>query len=335
MGSSTCDVIRPRFFPNDFAPMSQSSSDAQESTDLPTFPQNEKIRLLCSPPRLLTASTSTLDVYHNKDSETYAVLKAVMKNLCTKKTSASSYKTKNGSFNQVPTTPNNHSSHPSSSQPTHHGLKLPPLYIPTHYRTSKKAITMEKNNSRPLLHARLPQPTLEPPPPLVHQSTTLPSPTRLPRTLKLRLSSTNKTNSTPQLNLPPLVESQFNSQPTHPPQSHSQPSLASKFGSQPISTTEPGSDFDSENETNEDVEIQQSQPVSRKRAWVVNVIDDQGTKNTKPLTVNDVWSLSPNERVVVEWNDEDQATADSGALLNRFLGHLARDSDIFPISYTS
>ncbi|KAL2330649.1 hypothetical protein Fmac_018230 [Flemingia macrophylla] len=39
MGSSTCDVIRPRFFPNDFALMSQSSSDVQESTDLPTFPQ--------------------------------------------------------------------------------------------------------------------------------------------------------------------------------------------------------------------------------------------------------------------------------------------------------
>ncbi|KAL2326840.1 hypothetical protein Fmac_020267 [Flemingia macrophylla] len=39
MGSSTRDVIRPRFFPDDFAPMSQSSSNVQESTDLPTFPQ--------------------------------------------------------------------------------------------------------------------------------------------------------------------------------------------------------------------------------------------------------------------------------------------------------
>ncbi|KAL2327560.1 hypothetical protein Fmac_020987 [Flemingia macrophylla] len=69
--------------------------------------------------------------------------------------------------------------------------------------------------------------------------------------------------------------------------------------------------------------------------WSYADFYNQGTKNTKPLTVNDVWSLSPNERVVVEWNDEDQATADNGALLNRFLGHLARDSDIFPISYTS
>ncbi|KAL2325728.1 hypothetical protein Fmac_024786 [Flemingia macrophylla] len=39
MGGSTRDVIRPRFFLDDFAPMSQSSSDVQESTDLPTFPQ--------------------------------------------------------------------------------------------------------------------------------------------------------------------------------------------------------------------------------------------------------------------------------------------------------
>ncbi|KAL2337625.1 hypothetical protein Fmac_012071 [Flemingia macrophylla] len=39
MGSSTRDVIRPRFFPDDFASMSQSSSDVQKSADLPTFPQ--------------------------------------------------------------------------------------------------------------------------------------------------------------------------------------------------------------------------------------------------------------------------------------------------------
>ncbi|KAL2330991.1 hypothetical protein Fmac_018572 [Flemingia macrophylla] len=113
-------------------------------------------------------------------------------------------------------------------------------------------------------------------------------------TLKLRLSSTNKTNSTPQLNLPPLVESQFNSQPTQ----HLHQNLV-------------------------------------RNLYLLLNQDDKGTKNTKSLTVNDVWSLSHNERVVVEWNDEDQATADSEALLNRFLGYLARDSGIFPISYTS
>ncbi|XP_029125455.1 uncharacterized protein LOC109790234, partial [Cajanus cajan] len=163
--------------------------------------------------------------------------------------------------------------------------------------------------------------------------------------LKVEVFSTNKTNFSPQLNLPPPPESQFDSHPTHPPQSHSQPthasqpdsqpSLASPFGFQPILSNELESNFDSEEEANENIEIQKSQPIARKRAWTVDVIDDQGTKNTKPLTVNDVWSLPSNERAVVEWNDEDQAIANSGALLNRFLGHLARDSDVFPISYTS
>ncbi|KAL2344165.1 hypothetical protein Fmac_005450 [Flemingia macrophylla] len=38
MGSSIHDVIRSRFFLGDLAPISQSSSNVQKSTDLPTFP---------------------------------------------------------------------------------------------------------------------------------------------------------------------------------------------------------------------------------------------------------------------------------------------------------
>ncbi|KAL2333880.1 hypothetical protein Fmac_015093 [Flemingia macrophylla] len=258
MGSSIRDVIQPRFFPDDFASMSQSSSDVQENTimsEQSALPNNNSIRGLdvASGPTWevplgrrdsLTANQTllgenlpganfTLDQLKSKfitnqnlNITDLVALSGTLKKkkLCTKKTSASSYKTKNGSFSQVPTTPNNCSSHPSSSQATHHSLMHPPLYIPTHQRT-----------------------------------------------LKLRLFST-KTNSTPQLNIPPPVESQFNFQSTHSPQSHSQPShafqsdslpsFASQFGSQLIPATEPGSD----------VEIQQSQPVTRKRPWVVDVI---------------------------------------------------------------
>ncbi|KAG4959968.1 hypothetical protein JHK87_036601 [Glycine soja] len=80
--------------------------------------------------------------------------------------------------------------------------------------------------------------------------------------------------------------------------------------------------------------MQQSQPVALKRTWIVDVIDEQGTKNTKSLTVNDVWSLSPIEGLL--WNGMMMTQRlKIGALLNRFLGHFARDYDVFLIGYTN
>lgn len=65
-----------------------------------------------------------------------------------------------------------------------------------------------------------------------------------------------------------------------------------------------------------------------------NLIDEQGTKNTKSLTVNDVWSLSPIEGLL--WNGMMMTQRlKIGALLNRFLGHFARDYDVFLIGYTN
>ncbi|KAG4970994.1 hypothetical protein JHK85_037415 [Glycine max] len=62
--------------------------------------------------------------------------------------------------------------------------------------------------------------------------------------------------------------------------------------------------------------------------------DEQGTKNTKSLTVNDVWSLSPIEGLL--WNGMMMTQRlKIGALLNRFLGHFARDYDVFLIGYTN
>jgi len=64
-------------------------------------------------------------------------------------------------------------------------------------------------------------------------------------------------------------------------------------------------------------------------------VDDQGKRITKQLRTNDVWHLPPNERIVVQWNNQDQPIADGGALLNRFLGGIARNSNSLPISYSS
>lgn len=37
----------------------------------------------------------------------------------------------------------------------------------------------------------------------------------------------------------------------------------------------------------------------------------------------------------MQWNNEGQPIADGGALLNRFLGSIARNFNAFPISYSS
>ena len=37
----------------------------------------------------------------------------------------------------------------------------------------------------------------------------------------------------------------------------------------------------------------------------------------------------------MQWNNEGQPIGDSGALLNRFLGSVSRNSNTFPISYSS
>ena len=37
----------------------------------------------------------------------------------------------------------------------------------------------------------------------------------------------------------------------------------------------------------------------------------------------------------MKWNNEGQPIADGGALLNRFLGSIARNHNAFPISYSS
>jgi len=42
--------------------------------------------------------------------------------------------------------------------------------------------------------------------------------------------------------------------------------------------------------------------------------NNEGTKVRKQITVNDVWFLSVDERILVNWNNENQPVDDSGAL---------------------
>ena len=167
-------------------------------------------------------------------------------------------------------------------------------------------------------------------------------------TLKVRISSTSQ---------PPIA-----------PQSNPQPPHQSFPVFEPIIPTTSHSYSENEEEENEETELQvvEQRPVTRKRPWFVNVIgkqlctkyyliyytyiclynklvtiifshsvDDQGKRITKQLRTNNVWHLPPNERIVVQWNNEGQPIADGGALLNRFLGSIARSSNSLPISYSS
>jgi len=63
--------------------------------------------------------------------------------------------------------------------------------------------------------------------------------------------------------------------------------------------------------------------------------DNEGIQVRKQLTLNDVWFLSPNERILVKWNSDNQPINDSGTLLNRFLGCVTINVNAFPISYQS
>ena len=53
----------------------------------------------------------------------------------------------------------------------------------------------------------------------------------------------------------------------------------------------------------------------------------------KQLKAKEVWSLSPGEKIVLQWNDQVQPIDDGGGLFNRFLARLARNFELFPICY--
>ncbi|XP_061338912.1 uncharacterized protein LOC133285666 [Gastrolobium bilobum] len=67
--------------------------------------------------------------------------------------------------------------------------------------------------------------------------------------------------------------------------------------------------------------------------WLVDVIDDQGRTTEEKLRVRDVLVLAEHKKVVVLWSEENQPVADGGSLLNGFLGHLACNTNVFPIYF--
>ncbi|XP_061364378.1 uncharacterized protein LOC133307834 [Gastrolobium bilobum] len=110
---------------------------------------------------------------------------------------------------------------------------------------------------------------------------------------------------------------------TEPPPSSAQPTPA-PAASEPVSA--------------------QSQPSDRRpprnpsqrtcnKYWVVNVLADNGVADEERLRVRDVLVLPPHKKVVVEWNEDNQPVGEAAALLLGFLGHLACNPNIFPISY--
>ncbi|KAI9125341.1 hypothetical protein K1719_003957 [Acacia pycnantha] len=67
--------------------------------------------------------------------------------------------------------------------------------------------------------------------------------------------------------------------------------------------------------------------------WVVDVKDYQGRIAEERLRIRDVLVLPPHKQVVVTWSEENQPVGDDGSLLNGYLGHLACNTNVFPICY--
>ncbi|XP_061369997.1 uncharacterized protein LOC133312752 [Gastrolobium bilobum] len=64
-----------------------------------------------------------------------------------------------------------------------------------------------------------------------------------------------------------------------------------------------------------------------------NIIADNGVADQERLRVRDLLVLPPHKRVVIEWNEDNQPVGEAAGLLGGFLGHIACNPNIFPISY--
>ncbi|KAM0947099.1 putative transposase, Ptta/En/Spm, plant [Dioscorea sansibarensis] len=70
-----------------------------------------------------------------------------------------------------------------------------------------------------------------------------------------------------------------------------------------------------------------------RRFWNVLIREANGKENRERMRVNGIFKLPLDKRVVVEWNHRDQPIDESGGILSRFLGRIARDNTKFPIGY--
>lgn len=72
---------------------------------------------------------------------------------------------------------------------------------------------------------------------------------------------------------------------------------------------------------------------SRGGFWNVLIKEANGKVNRERMRVNGIFDLPLDKRVVVEWNHRDQPIDDSGWILSRFLGFIARDNTKLPLGY--
>ena len=121
------------------------------------------------------------------------------------------------------------------------------------------------------------------------------------------------------------------SQPLIAPQCNSQPPHQSFPVSEPTIPTTSHSYSENEEEENEETELQvdEQRPATRKRAWFVNVIGKE--LYTKYYIIYYTYICIYNKLVTIIFSH----SVDGGALLNRFLGSIARNSNSLPISYSS
>ncbi|KAH7669153.1 hypothetical protein IHE45_11G059200 [Dioscorea alata] len=70
------------------------------------------------------------------------------------------------------------------------------------------------------------------------------------------------------------------------------------------------------------------------RAWDVQIkVDGNGEMKRRKLRAIDIFTLPPGERVIVEWNNQNQPVDLSREMLAQFLGHIAGNCQNFPIRY--
>ncbi|KAF7831551.1 hypothetical protein G2W53_013884 [Senna tora] len=67
--------------------------------------------------------------------------------------------------------------------------------------------------------------------------------------------------------------------------------------------------------------------------WTVDVIDDQSVTKEIQLNMQGIWLLPVGERIILHFNESRQPIGEAGGLIAGFLGTVATDVGLFPISY--
>ncbi|XP_061367752.1 uncharacterized protein LOC133310748 [Gastrolobium bilobum] len=138
-----------------------------------------------------------------------------------------------------------------------------------------------------------------------------------------------------------LTTEELNSQPHHivvhqqVPSAQSAESAPTHAASSSAQPTPAISQSESVGRQSEDSNPRPRNPSQRtcNKYWVVDVLADNGMADEERLRVRDLLVLPPHKRVVLEWNEDNQPVGEAAGLFGGFLGHIACNPNIFPISY--